>query len=109
MQITTIGLDIAKNVFQVHGIDAGENVVVRKQLRRGGCRNAMSAFMGSVGGQADQPSDPSFPGSPLSWFCLEILDMNQNTVCAVGLATQLQLVGRVQWLGMLYNIAENDQ
>ena len=34
MQITTIGLDIAKNVFQVHGIDAAENVVVRKQLRR---------------------------------------------------------------------------
>jgi transposase len=35
MQITTIGLDIAKNVFQVHGIDAAEKVVVRKQLRRG--------------------------------------------------------------------------
>jgi transposase len=35
MQISTIGLDIAKNVFQVHGIDAGEKVVVRKQLRRG--------------------------------------------------------------------------
>ena len=34
MQIATIGLDIAKNVFQVHGIDAAENVVVRKQLRR---------------------------------------------------------------------------
>jgi transposase len=34
MQITTIGLDIAK-VFQVHGIDAAEKVVVRKQLRRG--------------------------------------------------------------------------
>jgi hypothetical protein len=29
MQITTIGLDIAKNVFQVHGIDAKEKVVVR--------------------------------------------------------------------------------
>src|SRR5947199_1649313 len=35
MQITTIGLDIAKNVFQVHCIDAVEKVVVRKQLRRG--------------------------------------------------------------------------
>jgi len=35
MQITTIGLDIAKNVFQVHGIDATEKVVVRKQLRPG--------------------------------------------------------------------------
>src|SRR5258705_4972798 len=34
MQITTIGLDIAKNVFQIHGIDAAEKVVVRKQLRR---------------------------------------------------------------------------
>jgi len=32
MQITTIGLDIAKHVFQVHGIDASEKVVVRKQL-----------------------------------------------------------------------------
>jgi len=28
-------LDIAKNVFQIHGIDAAEKVVVRKQLRRG--------------------------------------------------------------------------
>ena len=34
MQVTTIGLDIAKNVFQVHGTDATEKVVVRKQLRR---------------------------------------------------------------------------
>ena len=34
MQVTTIGLDIAKNVFQAHGIDAAEKVVVRKQLRR---------------------------------------------------------------------------
>lgn len=35
MQITTIGLDIAKNVFQVHAIDAEEKIVFRKQLRRG--------------------------------------------------------------------------
>ena len=34
MQISTIGLDLAKHVFQVHGIDANEKVVVRKQLRR---------------------------------------------------------------------------
>jgi transposase len=31
---TTIGLYIAKNVFQVHGMDAAEKVVVRKQFRR---------------------------------------------------------------------------
>ena len=34
MQITTIGLDLAKSVFQVHGVDAGGQVVVRKKLRR---------------------------------------------------------------------------
>ena len=34
MHITTIGSDIAKNVFQVHGIDAAEKVILRKQLRR---------------------------------------------------------------------------
>ena len=32
--ITTIGLDIAKSVFQVHGIDASGAVVVRQQLKR---------------------------------------------------------------------------
>ena len=32
--ITTIGLDIAKSVFQVHGVDADGNVVVRRQLKR---------------------------------------------------------------------------
>jgi transposase len=34
-QITTIGLDLAKNIFQLHGVDAAGNVLLRKQLRRG--------------------------------------------------------------------------
>ncbi len=34
MTITTIGVDLAKNVFQVHGIDAAGEVVLRKVLRR---------------------------------------------------------------------------
>jgi transposase len=32
--VTTVGLDIAKSVFQVHGIDAQGNVVIRRQLKR---------------------------------------------------------------------------
>jgi transposase len=32
--ITTIGLDIAKLVFQIHGVDAGGQVVIRRQLKR---------------------------------------------------------------------------
>jgi transposase len=34
MEITTIGLDLAKNVFQIHGINGEGEVVVRKTLRR---------------------------------------------------------------------------
>jgi transposase len=33
-KISTIGLDLAKNVFQIHGIDASGAVVVRRQLKR---------------------------------------------------------------------------
>src|SRR5678815_3155188 len=32
--ITTIGLDIAKSVFQVHGVDAAGQVIIRRQLKR---------------------------------------------------------------------------
>src|SRR5437660_1531021 len=34
-EISTIGLDLAKNVFQVHGVDRSGAVVLRRQLRRG--------------------------------------------------------------------------
>ena len=35
MKITTVGLDLAKSVFQVHGIAGDGEVVVRRRLRRG--------------------------------------------------------------------------
>jgi transposase len=41
MQVTTVGLDLAKRVFQVHGIDERGKVAVRKQLRR---REVMGFF-----------------------------------------------------------------
>jgi transposase len=34
MEVTTIGLDIAKSVFQVHGVDANGQVIVRRQIKR---------------------------------------------------------------------------
>ena len=35
MNVSTIGLDLAKNVFQVHGVDGSGAVIVCEQLRRG--------------------------------------------------------------------------
>ena len=43
MQTTTIGLDLAKSVFQVHGVDAAGQVVVRRKLRR---REVLAFFQG---------------------------------------------------------------
>jgi transposase len=34
MEVTTVGLDIAKSVFQVHGVDANGKVIVRRQIKR---------------------------------------------------------------------------
>ncbi len=42
--ITTIGLDIAKNVFQLHGVDESGVVILRRSLRRG----QMLAFFGNL-------------------------------------------------------------
>jgi hypothetical protein len=50
-EITTVGLDLAKSVFQVHAVDAEGRVAIRRQVRRpnlGGslqaCRPARSAW-----------------------------------------------------------------
>jgi len=43
MEITTVGLDLAKNVFQVHAIDEAGEVIVRKALRR---RQVLPFFAG---------------------------------------------------------------
>ncbi len=43
-EITTIGLDLAKHVFQVHGVDASGRAVVRRRLRR----DEVLAFAGSL-------------------------------------------------------------
>ena len=35
MKVTRVGLDLAKELFQVHGVDGGDKAVVRRRLRRG--------------------------------------------------------------------------
>ena len=44
MQIARIGLDLAKYVFEIHGVDAHGKTVVRKTLRR----HAVSAFFANL-------------------------------------------------------------
>jgi transposase len=42
--VTTVGLDLAKHVFQVHGVDASRRVVVAKAIRR----NKLLEFLASL-------------------------------------------------------------
>ena len=42
-QVSTIGLDLAKSIFQVHGADASGAVVFRKRLRRSQVRPFFAA------------------------------------------------------------------
>ena len=42
--VTTVGLDLAKHVFQVHGVDASGRVVVAKAVRR----NKLLEFFASL-------------------------------------------------------------
>ncbi|HEY1862281.1 MAG TPA: IS110 family transposase, partial [Roseiarcus sp.] len=44
MQIVRIGLDLAKYVFEIHGVDAYGKTVVRKTLRR----HAVSTFFANL-------------------------------------------------------------
>jgi transposase len=41
-KISVIGLDLAKNVFQLHGVDADGKIVVRKQLSRSQLRQFLA-------------------------------------------------------------------
>ena len=57
-QVTTVGLDLAKRVFQVHGVDAGGRVVMRRTSARAGCSllRGSSVVPGGHGGMRNSAS-----------------------------------------------------
>ena len=68
MNVTTIGIDLAKLVFQVHGVDDHGNAVIRKQLKR----TEVANFFAQLAGVPDrdggvQQCAPSGRGSSSRW------------------------------------------
>ncbi len=51
--ITALGIDLAKNVFSVHGVDAHDKAVLRKTVGRGRLLRADSVATGLVGMDSD--------------------------------------------------------
>jgi hypothetical protein len=44
MTITIIGIDLAKNIFQIHGVDGSGKAVLKKQLRRNQVYNSSPCY-----------------------------------------------------------------
>ena len=86
--ITTIGLDIAKSVFQVHGVDAAGRVVIRRQLKRRHVR-----FTSESGHHANRQSCPLSARSGLvhrNKHCCPAVPHDAAACRAFGLAMQRQ-------------------
>jgi hypothetical protein len=70
--VTTIGLDIAKSVFQVHGVDAAGQAVIRRKVKR---RYVLAFFQFS-----GPPRYPHGPRPPDAWAgLLSDTGRTQNT------------------------------
>lgn len=62
-QIQSIGIDLAKNVFQVHGVDEIDEAVLVKQLCSFICGSSSTFQIPSPGVQLIAPSRPAIAGS----------------------------------------------
>jgi transposase len=50
MEITTIGLDLAKSVFRLHAVDANGTVIWRKKVRRGALLDTLAQVPACLAG-----------------------------------------------------------
>jgi hypothetical protein len=77
--VTTIGLAIAKSVFQVHGVDAAGQVVIRRQLKR---RAVLAFFQKLAGRDGRQRGHGRLNGiasySPKVFACRQRFASHQN-------------------------------
>jgi type I restriction enzyme S subunit len=97
MKLTTIGIDLAKNVFQVHGVDERGKVVLKKQLKRAQvlpffanlapCKIGMEAWVWAtldqvsvvVRGASPRPAgDPKYFGGSIPWITVGPLTADEQ-------------------------------
>src|SRR5256885_4249549 len=78
-EITTIGLDLAKHVFQAHGIDAEGTTVLRKRLRRG----QVLAFFSRIPRCVRSEEHTSELQSPCNLVCRLLLEKKKKNISLI--------------------------
>jgi len=79
MKITTIGIDLAKEVFQIHGVDERGKVLVHKQLKR----KEMAKYFANL-----EPCLPGVPGSGASDGRLAPSAPSETQLRSIGAASE---------------------
>lgn len=79
-QVSTVGLDLAKNIFQAHGVDASGEVVFRKKLGRGRLLAFFAGLSPSV--ESRRSATKTQPRSRIRrgrWLCRQNLISRRTT------------------------------
>ena len=95
MQISTMGVDLAKSVFQVHGVDAAGEVVVTKKLKRAQMLGFFAGLEPCRVGLADAPGFGPLVASAIS---AALTDPNAFR-CARDFAASLGVTPRIEATG----------
>lgn len=70
-EITTLGIDLAKSVFQLHGVDAEGRAVLRRQLRRSQMGEGRKSLAISV---RLQPTDRTLTEAEIEALSAKVID-----------------------------------
>jgi hypothetical protein len=80
VNVTTLGIDLAKNVFRVHGVDGNGRTVVKRQLRR----RQVLLFMAQNGIERDE-QQLAHAGDQRHLGSLAGIQQTAIKVCSIGL------------------------
>jgi hypothetical protein len=84
-EITTVGVDLAKSVFTIHGVDAAGRAVLRKTVRREKLLERIA--MPALENQANRPRTDSAQAPPASGLVERVVrhHLLSNTLCDAAL------------------------
>jgi hypothetical protein len=70
MHITTLGIDVAKNVFQLHGVEARGRAVLSRRVKRGQLLQAVASLVSDARSHSASTNHASHHDLAITGACL---------------------------------------